>query len=114
MKRVIKDYNSITDEHAALIQAAYPNGFENEHLVSFTTPKGEFIKALEIRTEDTIYLFKIDKNMKVDEEDGNDDGLNLNDIDGFKSDEDSNDDDDEDDNDDDIADDADESDEDED
>jgi len=85
MKRVIKDYNNITDEHAALIQAAYPNGFENEHLVSFTTPKGAFIKALEIRTEDTIYLFKIDKNMKVVEEDGHDDGLNLNDLDGFKS-----------------------------
>jgi hypothetical protein len=99
MKRVIKDYNNITDEHAALIQAAYPNGFENEHLVSFTTPKGAFIKALEIRTEDTIYLFKIDKNMKVQEEEGHDDGLNLNDLDGFKSDDDSSDDEDDDNND---------------
>jgi len=115
MKRVIKDYNSITDEHAALIEAAYPNGFENENLVSFTTPKGAFIKALEIRTEDTIYLFKIDKNMKVDEEEGNDDGLAINDIDGFKTDDDSADDDDEDDNDaSDDAEDANESDEDED
>ena len=95
MKRVIKDYNNITDEHAALIQAAYPNGFENEHLVSFTTPKGAFIKALESRTEDTIYLFKIDKNMKVVEEDGHDDGLNLNDLDGFKSDDNSSEDDEE-------------------
>ena len=114
MKRVIKDYNTITDEHAALIEAAYPNGFENENLVSFTTPKGEFIKALEIRTDDTIYLFKIDKNMKVDEEDGHDDGLNLNDLDGFKSDEEGTDDNDDDDNDDDVADDADDSEEDED
>ena len=114
MKRVIKDYNTITDEHAALIEAAYPNGFENENLVSFTTPKGEFIKALEIRTDDTIYLFKIDKNMKVDEEDGHDDGLKLNDLDGFKSDEEGTDDNDDDDNDDDVADDADDSEEDED
>jgi hypothetical protein len=113
MKRIIKDYKNISQEHADLIAESYPNGFENENLVSFTTPKGEFIKALEIRTEDTIYLFKIDKNMKVDEEEGNDDGLNLNDIDGFKSDDDSNDDDDDDD-DSDVADDADESDEDED
>ena len=60
MKRVIKDYSSVTPEQAALIQEKFPNGFENEHLVSFTTPKGEYIKALEIRTEDTIYLFKID------------------------------------------------------
>jgi hypothetical protein len=99
MKRVIKDYNNITDEHAALIQAAYPKGFENEHLISFTTPKGAFIKALEIRTEDTIYLFKIDKNMKVVEEDVHDDGLNLNDLDGFKSEDNSSEDDEEDDSD---------------
>ena len=99
MKRVIKDYNSITPEQAALIEEAYPNGFENEHLVSFTTPKGEYIKALEIRTEDTIYLFKIDKNMAVAEEENNNDNDDVSDFDGFKGGDDagSDDDDDEDD-----------------
>lgn len=82
MKRVIKDYNSITQEHIDLINKHYPNGFENENLVSFVTPKGQFIKALEVRTEDTIYLFKIEKNMKVadDDEDQDDSGY-----DGFKA-----------------------------
>ncbi|MBX7051973.1 MAG: hypothetical protein K1X54_08045 [Flavobacteriales bacterium] len=68
LKRVIKDYNTLTQEHIDLINEHFPNGFENENLVSFVTPKGQFIKALEVRTEDTIYLFKIDKNMKVDDE----------------------------------------------
>ncbi len=72
MKRVIKDYNSITQEHIDLINEQYPNGFENENLVSFVTPKGQFIKALEVRTDDTIYLFKIEKNMKVAEEEDQD------------------------------------------
>lgn len=106
MKRVIKDYNSITPEHAALIEAAYPNGFENENLVSFTTPKGEYIKALEIRTEDTIYLFKIDKNMAVAEDENANDNDDISDFDGFKGGDDaSGDDDDDDDTDNDVADD---------
>jgi hypothetical protein len=72
LKRVIKDYNTLTKEHIDLINEHYPNGFENENLVSFVTPKGQFIKALEVRTDDTIYLFKIDKNMKVDDEENQD------------------------------------------
>jgi preprotein translocase subunit Sec63 len=87
MKRIIKDYKSISEEHEELIAAHYPNGFENDNLISFTTPKGEFIKALEIRTEDTIYLFKIDKNMSVDNSEDNDNvGVNDNEFDSFKSD----------------------------
>jgi hypothetical protein len=84
MKRVIKDYNAITEEQATLIKEKFPNGFENEHLVSFTTPKGEYIKALEIRTEDTIYLFKIDKNMSVAEDENAETESDENDFDGFK------------------------------
>jgi hypothetical protein len=74
IKRVIKDYNSLSQEHIDLINEHFPNGFENENLISFVTPKGQFIKALEIRTADTIYLFKVDKNMQVDDEEqeGND------------------------------------------
>jgi DNA-directed RNA polymerase subunit delta len=93
LKRIIKDYKTITQEHIDLINAHFPNGFENDNLISFVTPKGEFIKALEIRTEDTIYLFKIDKNMKVDDEENTDnDGLPLSDFDSFKGDNDDSDD----------------------
>ncbi len=84
IKRVIKDYKSLEKEHIDLITEHYPNGFENEDLVSFTTPKGQFIKALEIRTPDTIYLFKIDKNMKVDDEDQNNEGAMLSEFDSYK------------------------------
>jgi DNA-directed RNA polymerase subunit delta len=96
LKRIIKDYKTITQEHIDLINHHFPNGFENDHLISFVTPKGEFIKALEIRTEDTIYLFKIDKNMKVvDEETSDSDGLPMGEFDSFKGDNDDSDDDDE-------------------
>ncbi|MEY3598165.1 MAG: hypothetical protein RL521_587 [Bacteroidota bacterium] len=97
MKRIIKDYKTISQEHADLIAEHFPNGFENDNLISFTTPKGEFIKALEIRTEDTIYLFKIDKNMQVDNEDENE-GVSVDSsFDSFKGDDSGSDDDDDDD-----------------
>jgi hypothetical protein len=85
LKRIIKDYKTISQEHIDLINRHYPNGFENDNLISFTTPKGEFIKALEIRTADAIYLFKIDKNMKLDDDDSQEgDGLAVSDFDSFK------------------------------
>lgn len=97
LKRIIKDYKTLSQEHIDLINEHYPNGFENENLISFVTPKGQFIKALEIRTEDTIYLFKIDKNMEVDDEENNDnDGLAIGDFDSFKGDDNSDNDDDDD------------------
>jgi DNA-directed RNA polymerase subunit delta len=86
LKRVIKDYNTLTKEHIDLINEHYPNGFENENLVSFVTPKGQFIKALEVRTDDTIYLFKIDKNMKVDDEENQDnEGAAISEFESFKA-----------------------------
>jgi hypothetical protein len=86
LKRVIKDYNTLTKEHIDLINEHYPNGFENENLVSFVTPKGQFIKALEVRTDDTIYLFKIDKNMKVDDEENQDnEGAAMSEFESFKA-----------------------------
>ena len=85
IKRVIKDYNTLAQEHIDLINEHYPNGFENENLVSFVTPKGQFIKALEVRTSDTIYLFKIDKNMKVDDEENQEnEGAAMSEFESFK------------------------------
>jgi hypothetical protein len=85
IKRVIKDYNTLSKEHIDLINEHYPNGFENENLVSFVTPKGQFIKALEVRTDDTIFLFKIDKNMKVDDEENQDnEGAAMSEFESFK------------------------------
>jgi len=85
LKRVIKDYKTLEQEHIDLITQHFPNGFENDDLVSFVTPKGQFIKALEVRTKDTIYLFKIDKNMKVDDEENQEnEGAAMSEFESFK------------------------------
>ncbi len=99
LKRIIKDYKTLNQEHIDLINEHYPNGFENDNLISFVTPKGQFIKALEIRTDDTIYLFKIDKNMEVDDEENSEnENLSMSEFENFKGDDSSDNDEEEDDN----------------
>lgn len=65
MKRVIKDFKSISADVMALINDQYPHGYEDNELVTFVNAKGEFVKALEVRTEEVVYLIKLDR--KLDE-----------------------------------------------
>ncbi|MCA1752576.1 MAG: hypothetical protein LC670_12475 [Flavobacteriales bacterium] len=63
MKRVIKDFKSISQEVMALINDQYPHGYEDNELVTFVNAKGEFIKALEVKTEEVVYLIKLDRKL---------------------------------------------------
>ncbi len=49
----------------ALINDQYPYGYEDSQLVTFVNAKGEFVKALEVRTDEIVYLIKLDR--KLDE-----------------------------------------------
>ena len=74
MKRIIKNYTNITEAHIALITAEYPDGFGEEDVRTLSLPEGKFIRCLEIKTEDTVYLFRIDIEMiEMLEEATNDD-----------------------------------------
>ena len=37
----------------------YPDGYDYSDVISFKNSKGETVKAIEVKTEDTIYLVKI-------------------------------------------------------
>lgn len=63
MKRVIKDFKSISQEVMALINDQYPHGYEDNELVTFVNAKGEFIKALEVKTDEVVYLIKLDRKL---------------------------------------------------
>lgn len=77
MKRVIKDFKAITDDVVALINEQYPYGYEDSQLVTFVNAKGEFVKALEVKSDEITYLIKlgtklnehINEYMDSDEED---------------------------------------------
>jgi DNA-directed RNA polymerase subunit delta len=64
MKRVIVDYSKLTNEVLDLLVVKYPDGYDYDDIVTFQNAKGETVKAVEVKTEDTIYLVKISVNLE--------------------------------------------------
>ncbi len=59
MKRVIVEYAKLTKDILDLLIEKYPDGYDYDDIISFKNAKGETIKAVEVKTEDTDYLVKI-------------------------------------------------------
>ena len=59
MKRVIVDYAKLTHEILNLLVEKFPDGYDDSDVIRFRNAKNELIEAVEVRTEDTIYLVKI-------------------------------------------------------
>ena len=59
MKRVIVDYAKLTNEILNLLVEKFPDGYDDSNIIRFKNHKDETIEAVEVRTEDTIYLVKI-------------------------------------------------------
>ncbi len=59
MKRVIVDYAKLTHEILNLLVDKFPDGYDDSNIIRFKNAQNELIEAVEVRTEDTIYLVKI-------------------------------------------------------
>lgn len=59
MKRVIVDYKKLTPEILSLLVEKYPDGYDDDQIISFKNAKNETVEAVEVRTEDSIYLVKV-------------------------------------------------------
>ena len=59
MKRVIVDYAKLTNEILNLLVEKFPDGYDDSNIVRFRNAKNELIEAVEVQTEDTIYLVKV-------------------------------------------------------
>lgn len=59
MKRVIVDYKKLTNEILSMLVEKYPDGYGDDDIIRFKNAKNETVEALEVRTEDTIYLVKV-------------------------------------------------------
>ncbi|CAM1368616.1 conserved hypothetical protein [Tenacibaculum sediminilitoris] len=77
MKRVIVDYLKLTTNILDLLVERYPDGYDHSDIISFKNSKGETVKAVEVNTEDTLFLVKISsqlqQTMEDHEPDDNDD-----------------------------------------
>ncbi|MES2486256.1 MAG: DNA primase [Bacteroidota bacterium] len=59
MKRVIVDYAKLTNEILTLLVERFPDGYDDSDIVRFKNARNETIEAVEVKTEDTIYLVKV-------------------------------------------------------
>ncbi len=63
MIRKLVDYKKLDHELAALLIETYPHSYGDEDIITFRNAHGEIIQAVEIRTNDTLYLVKISKSL---------------------------------------------------
>ena len=63
MTRRLVDYKKLSHELAALLIETYPYGYGDEDIIAFKNANGEIIEAVEIRTDDCLYLVKISKSL---------------------------------------------------
>ncbi len=59
LRRVIVDYKKLTPEVLRLLVERYPDGYDEDHIITFKGLRGERIEAVEVTTDDTKYLVKI-------------------------------------------------------
>ena len=59
MKRVIVDYAKLTHEILNLLVERFPDGYDDSNIIRFKNAQNELVEAVEVRTEDTIYLVKV-------------------------------------------------------
>jgi len=100
MKRVIVDYAKLTHEILNLLVDKFPDGYDDSDIIRFRNAQNELVEAVEVKTDDTIYLVKIstklaDRIENYDEDDEIaaeiepiEDGINLDDDDDVSSDDD--------------------------
>ena len=82
MKRIIVDYKKLTPEILGLLVEKYPDGYDDKHIISFKNSMNETVEAVEVHTEDCIYLVKVSTRLEnsmanYDQDDYDDDELNF-------------------------------------
>lgn len=75
MKRIIVDFAKLTHEVLELLVEKYPDGYDEDHFVTFRNAHNDLVECLEVKTEDTVYLVKVSAKLAnaMDDFDSDDD-----------------------------------------
>ena len=65
LKRVIVDFKKLTPEILALLVEKYPDGYDEDQIISFRNINNEIVEAVEVTTDDTKYLVKVSTKLAV-------------------------------------------------
>jgi DNA-directed RNA polymerase subunit delta len=63
MRRIIVDYAKLTNDILSMLVEKFHDGYEDSDIIRFRNAQNELIEAVEVRTEDTIYLVKVSKKL---------------------------------------------------
>ena len=77
MLRKIVDYKKLNEDILNLLVEKFPDGYDETDVISFRNAQNEIIEAVEVRTEDTIYLVKVGKRLVQAMEDFGDDDSDV-------------------------------------
>ena len=81
MIRKIVDYQKLNEDILNLLVDKYPDGYDDDDIISFRNANNELVEAVEVRTDDTIYLVKIGVKLVKAMEDHEDEDEDLQDDD---------------------------------
>jgi len=81
MRRIIVDFKKLTPEILSMLVDKYPDGYDDNEVIKFKNASNETVEAVEVRTEDTIYLVKVSSRLEnsmanFDEDDYDDQDFN--------------------------------------
>lgn len=65
LKRVIVDFKKLTPEILSLLVEKYPDGYDDENIITFKNANNEIVDAVEVTTHDTKYLVKVSTKLQV-------------------------------------------------
>jgi hypothetical protein len=63
MKRIIVDFKKLTPEILSLLVEKYPDGYDDKHIIVFKNAVNQTIEAVEVPTEDCVYLVKVSSSL---------------------------------------------------
>nr|WP_245978045.1 MULTISPECIES: hypothetical protein [Allomuricauda] len=72
MKRVIVDYKKLDNHMLNLLVEKFPDGYDDDDIVTYRNASNEVVECIEVRTEDTAYLVKVSKRLVMAMEDHED------------------------------------------
>jgi hypothetical protein len=69
LKRVIVDFKKLDKHMLNLLVEKFPDGYDDDDIVTYRNANNEVVECVEVRTEDTAYLVKVSKRLVMAMED---------------------------------------------
>ena len=63
MRRVIVDFKKLNKDILDLLVTRYPDGYDDDHIITFKNSLNEIVECVEVRTDNTVYLVKVSKRL---------------------------------------------------